>query len=180
MDQDVPLSVLTMAAGAVLGAVLTPFGEVAARMILEPKRRARGLDSAFLLFFAANGVWIIAEIFVEIFVRLDSKRASGWTAVSIAFLFLSGAIIFAVGFRLVPPGEPFRDNRGIIALALKYLIAGNIVWIFAEVIETYAWEFLSAQIRVLIIVATLLLLTAVGIFLAGMRAIWRSSQQQDD
>jgi hypothetical protein len=176
-NQDVPLSLLTMAVGAVLGAVLTPFGDAATGLILERKGRLRGLDTAFILFFAANGVWIIAEIFVELFVRLDSEQASWQTGGAVALLFSLAAITFAIGFRHVPPREKFKANSGVIILALKYLFVGNIIWIAGEVVETFAWEFLPSEPTFLIRSGILFLVAAIGFFLAGMRAVWRASQE---
>lgn len=179
LADEVPLSLLTMVIGAVLGSIIIPFGQVVTDRFLERKRRPSGLTTAFLLFFAANGVWIIAEIFVELFVRLDENRVAWPTATPVVILLGLAALIFAVGFKDVSTlsGES-RANSSRMVQALKFLILGNIFWILGEAFETFAWELWPDQTRLFIYPATWLrlpfLLAAVSVFVAGIRAVWRA------
>lgn len=174
---EVPLAIFTMVVGAILGAVIAPIGEALMEVLLERKRKRRIFHVAFLLFFAANGVWIIGEIFVEMFVRTGGRV--GWpTAIAIAFIFGLAAITFAIGFRFLPKFDGDPTTQGI-AGALKFLIIGNIFWITGEIIETFAWELWPEQSIHYNYGPTtlhlLFLLVALVVFVVGAVAAWRAA-----
>jgi hypothetical protein len=141
IDNDVFLSLFTMVVGAILGTVLVPVGDAVAHRLMG--RRTRSIYGALLLFFAANGVWIIGEIFAEVFIRFTREPDVG-PATAIAVIFGMAAGIFGIGFRYVPEqsGAPVPDA---VARAVYWLIIGNILWLSGEVAETFAWAFRPAD-----------------------------------
>jgi hypothetical protein len=181
-DDEVPLSLLTMVVGAVLGAVLVPLGRVATERIQSGKG-LKSLDSAFILFFVANGIWIIAEIFVELFIRL-SNNVTWWTALAVASIFSLAAFTFAIGYGYVPRGKEFEASKNTVAQSLKLLIVGNMLWIAGEIIETFGWQIAPNQPRILIHPVTWLrlicLTAAIWIFARGLRAVWHPPQPVDE
>jgi hypothetical protein len=106
-----------------LGAVLVPAGDALVNLAFGKRRH--GIYGALLLFFAACGVWIIAEIFVELFVRAQAEV--GWAVASmVALIFGLAALAFAVGFQQVPRGNQNVLDRSL-ARAMFFLITGNIL-----------------------------------------------------
>lgn len=119
---DVPLAIFTTIIGAILGAVLTPLGDTLFRkFIFKTKKKNRDFHSAFLLFFIANAIWVMGEIFVEIFIR-SLDKVDWWTAAGIAFIFSLAAFTFVVGFQYLPRGTTRGSTSGALAPAVRLLI----------------------------------------------------------
>lgn len=174
---DLSLSLFTMIVGAIFGAVLAPIGDAITGLLFDRKSKGRSLYGAFLLFFAANGVWIVGELLAEIFVR-PRGAIEAPEAIAVALVFGIAATLFAIGFVQLP-----RDDKGTVVLglpqALKWLIIGNILWVLGEVIETIVWElwpdspnslgYPALWLRVVFCTA------AMAVFVKGVLTCWQLS-----
>jgi hypothetical protein len=166
-----PLAIFTMILGAVLGAVLPPFGDALTNLVF--RKRSRGLHSALLLFFAASGIWVIAEILVELFVRTATDKVDVATATVVASIFGLAAVTFAMGFRHLPKRDKTTDYR--LSRALLLLILGNIFWIIGETLETFTWALWPSEGLYAQGVHVFWSVIAVSVFAAGALAAWRST-----
>lgn len=168
--EEISLSVLTMVAGAVLGAVLLPLGDWMTHRLRG--RREPSVYGAFALFFAANGIWLIGEIFVELLVRRFSLP-DGIVAITVGGIFGLAALIFAIGFQQLPRNPQNEVEVGVVK-AVFYLIIGNMLWIGGEVAETFTWALLPGAFRFGGVLQIIMCLLAGGCFYLAGRDCWRA------
>lgn len=175
LADELPLAILTMVLGAVLGAVLPPFGDALTNLIFKRKGRSRGLHSAFLLFFAACGIWIIGELFAELFLRTATDSTELSTAIVIASVFAIAAFTFAIGFRHLPRDEGNEATDHRLPRALFFLILGNIIWILGEILEKFTWALWPNGGFLATALSVLFLTIALVVFTKGALDAWHSA-----
>jgi hypothetical protein len=170
-DHELSLAIFTMVLGAVLGAVLPPFGDAFTGLAF--RRRSRGLHSALTLLFAASGIWAIAEISSLLFTPSLTGTQDVPTATLIASIFALAALTFAVGVTHLPKKDEAVDPG--LSQALRYLFVGNIIWVIGNMVATFAIAL--APSRLLLVESLNYGFTAIAlcIFALGARNAWRST-----
>lgn len=139
------LNLATMVLGAILGGILAPIGNEVVSKIFRKNKKKIGLYSALLFLFAANGLWIMGEIGIQIFYASRDVQLSLPDiayARPVGLLVIVGVLALAsyslwISYQHLPTDDQ-KDDVSYLAQRrgpLAFFIIGNILWISGEILQ---------------------------------------------